>query len=103
MDFEDILLVGVDPDEIGTVTLELEDGDIECRIIAIYPVGEHQYTALQPITDNDEEDIIIYRYIDHGEDEDPEIEYIDDDEEYDLAADGFDEILDEALFNADPT
>lgn len=103
MDFEDILLVGDDPDEIGTVTLELEDGDIECRIIAIYPVGEHQYTALQPITDNDEEAIIIYRYIDHGEDEDPEIEYIDDDEEYDLAADGFDEILDEALFNADPT
>lgn len=92
-------------EDLGTVTLTLDnDEEIECDILAIYPAGEHQYIALQPTSDEegiDEENIYIYRYIFKGEDEDAELENIVDDEEYELAVDAFDELLDEDIFEAE--
>ena len=90
-------------DDLGTVTLTLEDdSEVECMILAIYPAGGRDYIALLPMDENGEpeadSDVLIYRYIDHGEDEDPEIENIEEDDEYETAADAFDEMLDEQEF-----
>lgn len=90
--------------ELDTVTLTLEDDtELECAILAIYPAGEHDYIALMPINDNGEmeedADVLLYRYVDHGPDEEPELENIEDDDEYEVAADAFDELLDEEEFD----
>ena len=48
----------------------------------------------------EEGDVWIYRYSENPDDpnEEPELEYIEDDEEYEIAADGFDEWMDEQEF-----
>ena len=89
--------------EIATVTLTLEDDtELECAILAIYPAGDRSYIALMPMDEDGEleedSDVLLYRYIDNGEDEEPELENIEDDDEYELAADAFDELLDEEEF-----
>ena len=89
--------------EIDTVTLTLEDDtELECAILAIYPAGDRSYIALMPMDEDGElqedSDVLLYRYIDNGEDEEPELENIEDDDEYELAADAFDELLDEEEF-----
>ncbi len=86
-----------------TVTLTLEDdAEMECAIVGIFPAGDHQYIALLPMNEDgeidDDEDVLLYRFIDHGEEEDPEIENIESDEEFELASDAFDELLDEEEF-----
>ena len=86
-----------------TVTLTLDNDEVlECSILTIYDVGEHSYIALLPLTqsDDDEGDVLIYRYVD-GEDEEPSLENIESDDEYEIAADAFDEWLDEQEFNDD--
>lgn len=90
--------------EIDTVTLTLEDDtELECAILAVYPAGENMYAALVPITEegeiSEDSDVLLFRYIDNGEDEDPGLENIESDEEYELAADAFDELLDEEEFD----
>ena len=89
--------------EFDTVTLTLEDDtELECAILAVYPAGARSYIALIPITEEGEADedgdILIYRYIDNGDDVDPDIENIESDDEYELALDAFDELLDETDF-----
>ena len=89
--------------EIDTVTLTLEDDtELECAILTIYPAGDRSYIALMPMDEDGEleedSDVLLYRYIDNGEDEEPELENIEDDDEYELAADAFDELLDEEEF-----
>ncbi len=88
-------------EDLGSVTLTMDDGsELECDIVAIYPAGGKQYIALLPIDEpEDEAGVLIYRYIDNGDEEDPDIENIEDDDEYDLAADAFDELLDEEDFD----
>lgn len=88
-------------DEEVTVTLNLTDGtDVECQIVTVYTVGDKDYIALLPMNgpDKDTGEVYIYRYIDNGDDE-PGLEYIEDDEEYEAASDGFDEYLDSAEFD----
>lgn len=88
--------------EMDTVTLNFDDGKSqECGIVAIYPAANNQYIALMPLDDNGEqlgEDIYLYRYIGNGDDEEPSLENIEDDEEYEIASDAFDELLDEWEF-----
>lgn len=89
--------------EFDTVTLTLEDDtELECAILAVYPAGARSYIALIPISEEGEADedgdILIYRYIDNGEGFEPELENIEDDDEYEMAADAFDELLDEEDF-----
>ena len=89
--------------EIDTVTLTLEDDtELECAILAIYPAGDRSYIALMPMDEDGEleedSDVLLYRYIDNGEDEEPELENIEDDDGYELGADAFDELLDEEEF-----
>ncbi len=92
--------MGNAPEEEMTVTLELEDGkSVDCAVITIFEVNGQDYIALLPVAEKGghaEGEVWIYRYFENPEDpnEEPLLEYIDDDEEYDAAADAFDEFLD---------
>ena len=83
-----------------TVTLTLDNDEvIECAVLTIYTVDGKDYIALLPLTEEDEEDgdVYLYRYIE-TEDGEPTLENIEDDDEYEAAADAFDEWLDEQEF-----
>ena len=79
----------VTPDEIEDirVTLDLDEGEVECKILTIFEVNKQDYIALMPLnpdgSDPDEGTVYLYRY---AEDEDgiPQI----------------DEMLDDDYFNA---
>ena len=82
------------PENLGTVTLTLEnDKELECEILTIYTAAGREYIALAPQDESLDDIVYLYRYIDHGDDE-PELQLIEEDEEYEIASDGFDEWLD---------
>lgn len=90
-------------DENSTVTLTLEDDTVvECSILTIFPVNNADYIALLPLDDNGEPneagEVFLYRYLE-TEDEEPVLENIEDDDEYEAVADAFDELLDAAEFD----
>jgi len=99
------LITPVTEDEIDDirVTLDTEDGEIVCRILTIFEVDSKDYIALMPLdekgNDNAEGAVYLYRYF-----EDtlglPSVEYIDDEDEYEAAADRYDELLDEAFYDS---
>lgn len=89
----------LDPQEMF-VTLELEDGsEEECQILTIFEVNDQNYIALVPVDelDQEESEVIFYRYFE-DEDGEPSLENIEDDDEFDLVCDAFDELLDEEEF-----
>ena len=83
-----------------TVTLTLDnDEEIECAVLTIYSVDDKEYIALLPLDeegDNEDGEVYIYRYSEV--DGEPTLENIEDDDEYEAAADAFDEWLDEQVF-----
>lgn len=81
-----------------TVTLTLDDdSEVECAILAVFTVGEQQYIALLPQEDQDSQ-VFLYRF-NEVEGLEPELINIDDDDEFDAAADAFDEIMDNMEFD----
>ena len=83
-----------------TVTLTLDnDETLECAVLTIYEVAGQEYIALLPMNDeeNEDGDVYLYRYV-VTEDGEPTLENIEDDDEYEAAADAFDEWLDEQEF-----
>ena len=79
-----------------TVTLSLDDGtEMDCDVLAIFLAGKSMYVALLPVEQENEEedDIYLYRYSEDA-DGNPILDHIEDDEEYDIVADAFDELLD---------
>lgn len=82
----------VDLMEDVRVTLELDDGEVECRILTIFPVGDLDYIALIPQDENGEDNadgaIYLYRYSEDAEGN-PSIDNIKTEEEYERAADAF--------------
>lgn len=88
-----------------TVEMSLEDGTVvNCAVIAIFPVDNKDYIALLPLDengDNEDGEVWIYGYSENPNDpnEEPELTYIDDDDEYDRVADAFDEYLDQCEFD----
>lgn len=84
-----------------TVTLTLDnDETLDCLVLTIFNVGEKQYIALLPLGEDGESengDVFLYRYYD-SEDGEPELDNIEDDEEYEMAADKFDEWMDTQEF-----
>ena len=88
-----------------TVELELDDGsNVTCAIVTILSVSEKDYIALLPLDENGENaegEVWFYRYSENPNDpnEEPELGYIEDDEEYEAVADAFDEFLDAAEFD----
>lgn len=95
----------VTPDEIDDirVTLDLETGEVECIILTIFELSGQDYIALEPLdekgNENQNGDVYLYRYAEDPEGL-PSIAYIDDEEEYEAAADRFDELLDEDLYDS---
>ena len=83
-----------------TVTLTLDNDEvIECAVLTIYSVDDKEYIALLPLDeegDNEDGEVYIYRYSEV--DGEPTLENIEDDDEYEAAADAFDEWLDEQEF-----
>ena len=84
-----------------TVTLTLDDDtEVECVVLTIFNAGEHEYIALLPMegADSEEGEVYLYRY---SEDENgqPNLENIEDDDEYEIVADAFDELLDEQEYD----
>ena len=92
-------------DEEMTVELELDDGQtVNCAIITILTVNKQDYIVLLPLDENgnnDDGEVWFYRYSEDESDPnaEPELGYIDDDEEYEMGADAFDEYLDNAEFD----
>ena len=92
-------------DEEMTVELELDDGQIvNCAIITILTVDKKDYIALLPLDadgNNDDGEVWFYHYKEDEDnpDEEPVLSYIDDDEEYEIVADAFDEYLDNVEFD----
>lgn len=90
-------------DDIEMMSLELDDGTkLECEIVATFDVEDTSYIALLPIEapeGYDDDEVLVYRYIELPNDEFT-LEPIEDEEEFDIVADAFDEILDEMEFNS---
>ena len=83
-------------DEEMTVTLTLDDGtDLECVVLTIFEAAEREYIALLPLDGNEAEDgeVYLYRYTEDANGN-PDIQNIESDEEYEIVADAFDELLD---------
>lgn len=88
-----------------TLTLDLEDGTtVECAVITILTVEGRDYIVVLPLDENGQNsdgEVWFYRYSENLDDpnEEPELGYIDDDDEYENVADAFDEYLDNCEFD----
>ena len=95
------------PDEDMTVTITLDDDtEITCDVVTILNVEDKDYIVVLPTNTNGrfpEDEVWIYGYAENPEDpnEEPELIYIDDEEEYEKVADAFDEYLDALDFDDD--
>lgn len=95
----------IDDDAEMTITLELEDDtELECAVLAIFPMEDQQYIALTPATESEElelseeSEVFFYRFTEY-ENQEIELENIEDEDEYDKVAEAFDELLDEQQFD----
>lgn len=85
----------------GTVTLTLDNvEELECEVVSIFEAGDREYISLLPLGGEEEEngEVFIYRFK-LSEDGEPDLENIEDDAEYEMAADAFDEALDKMEFD----
>ncbi|MBR4573856.1 MAG: DUF1292 domain-containing protein [Lachnospiraceae bacterium] len=87
-----------------TVELELDDGSkVNCAIVTILTVNDKDYIVLLPLDDDGqsaEGEVWFYGYKEDENDPnvEPELFYIEDDDEYEAVADAFDEYLDDEEF-----
>lgn len=92
-------------EEEMTVELNLDDGTtVVCAIITILDVDGKDYIVLLPLDENGENEdgeVWFYRYSENPDDpnEEPELGFIDSDEEYEAVAEAFDEYLDTVEFD----
>ena len=88
-----------------TVELELEDGAmVNCAVVTILTVDKKDYIVLLPLNEdgeNEDGEVWFYGYSENYDDpnEEPELIFIEDDEEYEKVADAFDEYLDNCEFD----
>ncbi|HIZ12904.1 MAG TPA: DUF1292 domain-containing protein [Candidatus Mediterraneibacter stercorigallinarum] len=86
-----------------TVTLTLEnDQELECAVLTIFETDGREYIALLPLDesgDNDDGQVYLYRFIDNGEDEEPGLENIIEDEEFDRVCEAFNDWMEEQDFS----
>ena len=78
--------------EALTVTLTLDnDEELECAVLTIFETDGQEYIALLPLNENgDNEDgqVYLYRFFE-GTSEEPELENIEDDDEFDKVSNAF--------------
>ena len=86
-----------------TVTLTLEnDEELECAVLTIFETDGREYIALLPLDengDNDDGQVYLYRFIDNGEEEEPGLENILEDEEFDRVSEAFNDWMEEQDFS----
>ena len=84
-----------------TVELTLDNDEVgECAILTLFEAGGKEYIALLPLNEDGETedgDVYLYRYTEDANGE-PELENIEDDDEYEIAADAFEEWMDTQEF-----
>ena len=88
-------------EEEMTVTLTLDDDtEVKCVVLTIFTAGERDYIALLPMEgeDSEEGEVYLYRYSE-TEDGTPVLDNIEDDDEYEIVADAFDEMLDDQEYD----
>ena len=85
-----------------TVTLTLDnDEELECAVLTIFESDGRQYIALLPLDENGDSDdgqVYLYRFIDNGEDEEPGLENILEDEEFERVSEAFNDWMEEQDF-----
>lgn len=85
-----------------TVTLTLEnDEELECAVLTIFEADGREYIALLPLDengDNDDGQVYLYRFIDNGENEEPGLENILEDEEFERVSEAFNDWMEEQDF-----
>lgn len=92
-------------DEEMTVELELDDGtNVTCAIITILTVASKDYIVLLPLNEqgeNEDGEVWFYRYSENPDDpnEEPVLDFIEDDDEFEKVSDAFDEYLDNCEFD----
>ena len=84
-----------------TISLYLDNNqEVECDILAIFPLKEQFYIALmpqKPLEGYEEGEYFLYRYRSDGEN--VELSDIESEAEWEAAEDKFEELLDEEEFN----
>lgn len=90
--------------ERDIITLDLDDGtQMECEVLDFLEVDDQEYVLLYPIKDEEDGEVLVYRY-DEDEEENPILTNIETDEEYEKVAEAFDaleEEWDEEFFEED--
>lgn len=92
-------------DEEMTVDITLENDEVvTCAVITILEVEGKDYIVLLPLDEdgnNDDGEVWFYGYSENPDDpnEEPELTYIEDDDEYEAVAEAFDEYLDNCEFD----
>ena len=96
------VVMGIEKDEnlsYMVIPIEMEDGsEVECEVLAIFPVDGKQYIALID-KDNEDSDIWMYRFVPVGEEE-FNIEDIEDDKEFEKVEDAFNQMIEAAEIDA---
>ena len=81
--------------------MTLDDGtELECAVVTVFQSQEQQYIALLPLDEggeNHDGEVFLYRFSE--EDGEPALGYIDDDDEYDAAAEAFDAWLEDGEYD----
>ena len=92
-------------EEEMTVEMELDNGEkVTCAVITILTVTNKDYIVLLPLDENGENtdgEVWFYGYKEDESDPnaEPELIYIEDDDEYEAVSDAFDEFLDSQEFD----
>lgn len=81
--------------ERNEIILELSDGSsLVCDVLAIFEANQQEYIVLFPKKEVQDGEVLIYRYSE-SEEGDPVLADIESDEEFEIAAEAFDELQDE--------
>ncbi len=84
----------------ATVTLTTDDGkEIESQVLTIFHVDEKGFIALMPLGDNataEEREVFLFRFVEDSNG--PHLDNIESEEEYNLAAAGFDQWVEAQKF-----
>ncbi|MBO4288757.1 MAG: DUF1292 domain-containing protein [Lachnospiraceae bacterium] len=75
-----------------------DDTDQLCNVICIFPLNDKRYIVVSPKDGPQKDEMFIYGF-EEDENDEPILSVIEDDDEYDAAADRFDELLDEEEFD----
>lgn len=84
-------------EEYDTIVLTLDDDtELECIVLDVFEVDEQAYIAMVSI---EEEQVLIYRYIEveDGEEDEFTLETIDNEEEFELVSRAFNELFIEEI------